>query len=91
MSVRHCYRGLDRTGGLELPSIGMRELAERIEATNYGVHRLLSHLVDVRREALERYIAEYEHRGDYGIARSVRDCGDPLMEGIERLLDAGHF
>ena len=88
MSKPHFYRGLDKDDRLRV-ELTIRELAERLVDMNYGVHRLLSHLVDVRRERLADRLATYRTRGDVDIARSVEHEGDALANGIEELLNRG--
>lgn len=89
---QHFYKGLDESVHHRSQIsfvISPRELAEKVCNVNYGLHRLLSHIVDVRREQLEARIARYEAIGDYDLADSERDEGDPLMSGIKILLDKG--
>jgi hypothetical protein len=88
MSAPHFYRGLDKDDRLRV-ELTTRELAERLVDMNYGVHRLLSHLVDVRRERLADKIAVYRARGDHDIAKNVEHEGDPLADGILALLARG--
>jgi hypothetical protein len=66
--------------------LSTREVAERLCAMNHGVHRLLSHLIDVRRERLAKRIEGYREKGDDDIAESLTKIGDPLADGIEKLL-----
>lgn len=88
----HFYRGLDDSayndGAMRL-SLSLREVAVKIEHMNYGVHRFLSHLIDVRREELKMRIEGYKMLGDDDVAASVERRGDPLVDGIERLLNDG--
>ncbi len=88
--ARHMYRGLDERGDHDLKvSLGMRELAEKVCDLNHGVHRLLSHIVDVRREKLTKTIEVYRERGDHDVAEHAEKHGDPLIDAIARLLDEG--
>jgi hypothetical protein len=92
----HYYRGLDSNrehhdGGLAIPSIPLRNVAEKIEEMNYGVHRFLSHLIDVRRERLAATIKMYRDKGDEDIAAYVEREGDQLATGIEQLLKEGLY
>ncbi len=80
------YDALDRTSKLEVPSLSLREVAEKVNEMQRGTHRLLSHLIDVRREALQQLIVLYKTRGDDDIAYSVQRRGDRLAEAIEKLL-----
>lgn len=90
----HYYANLDEDESYEDSrlriGLPLREIAEKMEAMNYGVQRFLSHLIDVRREHLTARIKKYEDRGDDDIARYVRREGDPLAEGIEKLLKEGY-
>src|SRR5690242_5304976 len=72
-------------------SIPLREVAEKVDAMNYGIHRFLSHLVDVRREELAKRIKEYRDRGDEDVARFAEREGDRLADEIERLLHEGYY
>lgn len=89
----HYYRGLDE--GKEYSQlkieISLRELAEKVESMNYGAHRFLSHLIDVRRERNEARWQTYRDRGDHDIADSAEKEGDLLVEGLEALLKAGGY
>jgi hypothetical protein len=84
----HFYANLDKDVSVSV-EIPMRELAERVERLNYGVHRLLSHLIDVRRETLQRSIQAYEASGDSDVADYVRRQGDEFADGLEALLNKG--
>lgn len=86
----HFYKNLDSDSRLTL-DIDMRSLAELIESMNYGTHRFLSHLIDVRREHLAERIKQYEARGDHDIANNVRAEGDRMADGIERMLRDGLY
>ena len=88
MRQPHDYRHLDEDGRFGL-QVTMREVAEKIDAMNYGAHRFLSHFVDVRRESLAARIKEYRDRGDSDVAEYVEREGDKLADGIEQLLKAG--
>jgi len=81
----HYYAGLDKDSkmAVELP---LREVAERVVEMNYGTHRFLSHLVDVRRERLAARVAHYRELGDENVAQSVERRGDPLADAIEKQL-----
>ncbi len=89
----HYYKGLDEGEHAHNVRIEltMRELAERIDAQNYGTQRFLSHLADVRLERLRQKIKEYEAKGDEDIALMLRREGDPLIEEILRMLKAGYY
>lgn len=67
----------------------MRELVERVADMNYGVHQFLSHLVDVRRSRLHQQIEVLRGRGDNDVADLATREGDPLADGIARLLKQG--
>jgi hypothetical protein len=85
----HTYDHLDGDSKIAV-ELSTRELAERLVGMNYGVHRFLSHLVDVRREDLARRVAEY--RADPVMRRVADDAeadGDRLADGIEELLLRG--
>lgn len=86
----HFYKNLDRDSKLTI-DIDMRSLAERVETMNYGTHRFLSHLIDVRRERLAERIKEYAERGHHDVADNVRAEGDQLANGIERMLRDGLY
>lgn len=88
MNKPHTYRHLDKDSELTL-TLDMRSLAERVVNMNYGTHRLLSHIIDVRRERLAADIKEYESRGDHDVADLARREGDKLADGIEALLRLG--
>lgn len=88
----HFYRNLDsgeyrHSLTVEVP---MRKLAEELVDINYSVHRLLSHLIDVRAEQLAARVADYRAKGDDDVALYAERAGDPLMEGIRKLLEEGH-
>lgn len=92
MSNRHFYKGMDDSGEYDLSvSVSMRKLAEKLVNVNSGVHRLLSHLVDVRREKMMERIETYVARGDYDVAAYASTRGDPLMDAIATLLDEGAY
>lgn len=92
MSRQHYYKGLDESGDHDLAvSIDMRKLAEQVDQLTYGTQRLLSHLVDVRREALAKRVAKYRERGDHDVADGAAARGDRLAEAIAKLLDEGEF
>lgn len=88
MREPHFYKNLDTDDKLTL-DIDMRQLAERIVDMNYGVHRLLSHLIDVRRERLSGWVTKYELDGQHDVAEYCRREGDRLADGIESLLQQG--
>lgn len=88
MSQPHFYDNLDKDSKLSL-EIDMRALAEHLVSMNYGVHRLLSHLIDVRRERQRRNILEYRECGKHPIADCLEREGDRLADGIEELLLRG--
>jgi hypothetical protein len=71
--------------------VSLRDAAERIEGMNYGIHRFLSHLLDVRAELLAKKIARYRERGDNDIAEYATQAGDPLADGIRKLLEEGCY
>jgi uncharacterized radical SAM superfamily protein len=85
MPPPHYYAGLDKEPALSL-NISVRDMAVRIVESNHGVHRLLSHLIDARRERLQRRISEYRQRGDDDVAESVERRGDLLADALEKLL-----
>jgi len=84
----HHYRHLDRDSKLTM-ELDLRQVAEQLVALPYGVHRLLSHLVDVRRERFHMLVARQEASGDLRIADDMRREGDRLAEGIATLLESG--
>lgn len=86
----HYYEGLDRDHTIKV-ALTMREVAERVEDSNYGTQRFLSHLVDVRREHLKKRIEEYRQKGSEDVAAYVERDGDPLADAIERLLQEGYY
>ncbi len=86
----HYYNGLDKDYTIKT-ELTMREIAERVEASNYGTQRFLSHLVDVRRERLKSRIAEYVRDGKQDVATYVAAEGDPLADAIERILQEGYY
>lgn len=69
----------------------MRSLAERIVSMNYGVHRLLSHLIDVRREKLIDKIKYYESQGDFDVSDHIKRKSDLLADELESMLKRGLF
>lgn len=89
MPRQHYYRHLDDEPHAHRLTVELttREVAERIVDLNHGTHRLLSHLVDVRRERLAERIATYRARGDHDIADGVEKRGDELAEAIAALLE----
>jgi hypothetical protein len=88
MPEPHFYKELDKDSRLEL-NASLREIAEQLVEMNHGVHRLLSHLIDVRRERLARKIMKYRESDEtLDIAESVEQRGDPLADGLEALLKA---
>jgi hypothetical protein len=96
MRHRHMYRHLDddgehRTGDRLTVRMTTREVAEQIEAMNYGLHRFLSHIVDVRRERLAAKIAKYREQGSGDVAAYVEREGDQLADAIEALLEKGLY
>lgn len=96
MPPPHFYRQLDDDqehcqGDRLTIRLTTREIAERVCAMNHGVHRLLSHLVDVRRERLAARVAEYRKRGDSDEADCVEGVGDLLAAAIEEILNRGIY
>lgn len=87
---QHDYKHLDKDSKLTL-EIDLRQVAEHVESLNYGVHRFLSHLVDVRRECLDARALDIEKRGHLDIANGMRRESDQLAEGIAALLARGLF
>jgi hypothetical protein len=86
----HAYRHIDDDSKLKV-ELSTRELAERISRMNYGVHRFLSHLVDVRREELARRIDMYRKEGRRVVADMAEADGDRMADGIEKLLLEGLY
>lgn len=86
--VPHYYQAQDKDRERDLKvGIGMRELAEKLcRETSEGTHRLLSHIIDVRREMLAERIATYRARGDDDVAEYATRKGDPLADALERAL-----
>ncbi len=93
MSRRHFYKHLDDGPSRSrlTTELTTREVAERIEEMNYGTHRFLSHLVDVRREALAARVADWRASGHHDIAVSAERRGDELADAIEKLLNKGLY
>jgi hypothetical protein len=69
------YRHLDETEPLRM-TFTIEDLAERIEATNYGVHRFLSAVIRIRRK-------KYAETG-YA-------CHKQMADALETLLDSGAY
>lgn len=87
----HYYRGLDESAdGLKV-DVPLDELAQKLADMNYGVHRFLSHLIDVRKKQQAARIQRYIDRGDDDVAEYARRDGDKLIEGIEKLLNEGLY
>lgn len=84
----HTYAHLDRDSSLTV-QVPMRKLAEDVEHLNYGTHRFLSHLIDVRRALVASRVEELRRRGDHDVAEYALRQGDPLADGIEALLVQG--
>jgi hypothetical protein len=87
MSRVDTYRHLEKDQPLTL-TLPMDDLAKQLVALNYGVHRMLSSLVRELRVAQAQRAAEYatRHPGEenaYGPS--------PLADGLEKLLNDGHF
>jgi len=87
MPKQHYYKNFDRDSKLTM-ELDLRQVAEQLASMNYGVHRLLSHLVDVRRERLAARCAEER---DPAIAAILRRKGEGLAEGIAALLESGLY
>lgn len=89
MTRPHFYRHLDDDSKLSL-EMDLSALAEKLCSMNYGVHRLLSHLVDARRRRLEEACRRIEiEGGGQSLAKRLRAEGDALANGIEELLLEG--
>lgn len=88
MIVPHFYHTLDETDHMTV-EVPMRQLAELVGDMTYGVHRLLSHIIAVRREKLDSKIEDLVAAGDYDVAAYVSSIGDQLAEGIAELLNRG--
>jgi hypothetical protein len=86
----HTYAHLDRDSSVSV-QIPMRKLAEDVEHLNYGTHRFLSHLIDVRRALAASRVEELRQRGDHDVAAYALREGDPLVDGIEALLAKGLY
>lgn len=86
----HFYKHLDKDDKIEI-KLDLSDLARMVNDMNYGTQRFLSHLLDVRREALKAVIEEYQQRSLPDIAENVRLEGDPLADGIEALLKQGLY
>lgn len=69
------YDHINKESPLEI-TVDIEDLAKRIEAMNYGTHRLLSALVRIRRKDTE--------------TESFPECR-MLTDGIEELLNRGGF
>jgi hypothetical protein len=85
---QHFYRHLDHDSKLTM-ELDLRKVAEQIASMNYGVHRLLSHLVDVRRESFDTLVIQQETHGRHQLADDMRCEGDRLAEGLAALLESG--
>ena len=83
MTGPHSYRHLDEDSKI-IVEVDLRRLAEMVVHMNYGVHRLLSHIVDVRRKAAVERAVMYEKNGFPDSARAT--LRDELADGIEKLL-----
>ncbi len=88
----HLFKSLDwnEADNVRVP-INMRDLVEMVNGLQYGTHRFLSHLIDVRREALAEKIARYRARGDHDVAASAEASGDPLIGILEAALKDGLY
>jgi len=87
---QHYYGHLDRDSKLTM-ELDLRQVAEQLVLLPYGAHRLLSHLIDVRRERFATLIARQEASGDLRIADNMRREGDRLANGIAALLESGLY
>lgn len=92
MSGRKPYyhSNLDRDSKLTM-ELNLRQVAEQLMLLPYGVHRLLSHLVDVRLERFGTLVARQEASGDLQTANLMRHEGDRLALGIAALLESGLY
>ena len=86
MPVPHFYANLDKIDKFAI-ELDMHKLAEQIQDMNYGVHRFLSHLIDVRRKRHQHRIDGRRRRGDVDIAEFLEREGDQLADGLEALLN----
>lgn len=84
MYGQHYYKQLDETSKVEI-EIDMRKLAELVDGLNYGTHRFLSHLLDVRRDALRARVAGHRARGHEDVAESAERAGDVIVKALEDL------
>lgn len=89
MTRRHTYRHMDKEP-LEI-RINILDLVKLVSEENYGVHRFLSNLVDVRREGHAQRIANYRRQGNHDTADRLDREKDKLAEGINQLLEEGLF
>lgn len=90
---QHDYKHLDE-GPYASPfeiSMTTREVAERIAALNYGVHRFLSHLIDVRRERRSARVQEHLDDGEYDLATALDAKRDELADELEKILARGVY
>lgn len=88
----HYYKGLDNSGDYDVNiHLSMREVAEYVAEANFGIHRLLSHLIDVRREMLAERIAGYRECGDDDVAEYAEKAGDKWADAFEALLNTGIY
>ncbi len=87
--MKHYYRGLDDHKDYNFKvSLDMRTTAELVDEQARGTHRLLSHLIDVRREKLAERVAMYRARGDNDVADCTEQRGDQIADGLEKLLES---
>lgn len=86
----HTYKHLDKDSKLEV-RVELQDVVKKIVSMNYGVQRFLSHLVDERRKIHNERIAAYQERGEVDIALRLTKDGDPMAEGINKLLETGLF
>ena len=97
MARRHFYTHLDddheegRRGDRFTVRLTTRQVAEMVNEMNYGWHRVLSHLVDVRRERKAARMTRYRAEGKHDIAESAEREPDRLADAIEKLLNEGEY
>jgi hypothetical protein len=81
------YKHLDEDSKLTM-ELSMREIAQKVNSLNYGTQRLLSAMVHVLREQMEKNHKEW--LATYGDLKGFPQTSH-LADGIEELLNKGYF
>jgi hypothetical protein len=84
MTRPHYYRCLDERDKLVI-ELDLRGVAEKVCGMNHGVHRLFSHIIDVKREQLAERVATYRSRGDDDVADYAERRGAEVIARLEAL------